>query len=356
MDLAVLNSQFRRGKLVENWNSLGWTERYNSAGDFELTSFHIAEVMSALPLGGPFDPPIFVGIDESDVPMMVESHVIEKTKTGVPYIKTSGRSFEAFLNERQTIRAVTSDAARIEWTVDATSPAAAAYAVAKAIVVDGQASALDIIPEMELFNSVGEVGVSQLYPVEPKELYDWMVETLTLGQSGIKSVMPTVNNKIAVIIYKGADKRQDVVFDVALQQLDQSKYLLSKVGHKNVMITSTTNGMEFSDTGVAPSGLSRRVGYQDISQEVTLVPGPDLTNLTKNKGKVALADRLPTTLFSGGVAQELSAGYKKSYSLGDIVKLSGEYGLSESARVVEFVRTQDQTGIKAHPTFEAVTL
>jgi hypothetical protein len=354
MELSVLNSGFKRAKMVQNWNSLVWTERFSSNGDFELVSNNVADIMAQLPLPSDTDPPLLVAIGESNVPMVVETHKIEKGKDGVPKITTSGRSFETVLDRRVTIRAITSGVARVEWQVDATSAALAAYTVAKTIMVDGAATALDIIPEINLLNSVGTIGVSQKFPVEPKELYAWMLETLALSKYGLKAALDG-SAQIAVIIYQGTDRQTSVVFDVALEQIEDATYLLSKLGYKNTMITGTTNGMEVSDTGVPRSGLARRADFQDLSSDVTLPAGADLTNLTINKGKVALADRLPTALFSGGVADSVGSGYNRSYFLGDVVKLQGEYGLSQIARVAEFVRTHDTTGIKAYPTFEAVT-
>lgn len=355
MELSILNSSFRREKIVEGWNSLVWTERYSSNGDFELVSNDISGVLSQLPLGDDDDPPIVVAIDDSTVPMIVETHKLEKPKNAPPQIVTSGRSFETVLDRRVTIRAVTPAAKRIEWQVEATNAAIAAWTVAKTIVTDGAATPLDKIPEISLLNGAFDPGVTQKYPVEPKELYAWMIETLALGKYGLKSRIPSISGQITVQTYKGVDRTKEVVFDVALDQFDEAAYLLSKLGYKNVMITATANGMEFSDTGTSPSGLARRVDFQDLSSEVTVPAGTDLTNLTVNKGKVALADRLPTALFSGGVAESIGAGYNSTYALGDIVTLQGEYGLSQTARIAEFVRTHDKTGVKAYPTFETAT-
>lgn len=354
MDLAVLNSDFRRERMIEGWSSLVWTERYSTNGDFEMHSHNISEVLSMLPLGDWDAPPVLVAIDDSDVPMVVENHKLEKPKNGPPKIITTGRAFETVMDRRVTIRAVTPGVARLSWTINAQSAAIAAYEAAKSIIVDGDATALDIIPEITLLNSVTDLNTAQDFPVEPKELYAWMIETLALGKYGLRSELPVVGNDIAVIIYKGTDRREEVVFSVALDQFEEASYLLSKLGYKNVMITTTANGMEFSHMGTDPSGLIRRVGFQDLASEITVPAGADLTNLTINKGKVALASLLPIALFSGGLAQSISAGYNSTYFLGDIVTLQGEYGLSQDARVAEFVRTEDNTGFKAYPTFEAI--
>lgn len=355
MDLSILNSDFQPSRPVEGWNSLVWTERHSTNGDFELVSNEIGNILSLLPIGGVTDPPCLISISESDVPMVVESHKLEHPKNAAPQIVTSGRSFETVLDRRVAIRAVTSGVPRVEWQIEAQTAAIAAYEVAKAIIVDGVATIKDIIPEILLLNSVSDVGVTQKYPVEPKELYAWMIDTLALGKYGLKSSFgPASPEQIAVQIYKGTDRREEVVFDVALDQFEEAAYFLSKLGHKNVMITQTANGMEFSTSMTDPSGLIRRVDFQDVSQEVTLPAGTDLTNLTINKGKVALADRLPTALFSGGIASSIGEEYNNSYFLGDIVRLQGEFGLSQDARIAEFVRTHDATGVKAYPTFESV--
>lgn len=356
MELTLLNSQFKRESLIENWNSLIWTERYSRNGDFELTSNDISETLNLLPIGAVDDPPTLIAISDSEVPMVVETHRITKKKDGTPQIITSGRSFETVLDRRQAIRAVTSGVARADWSIAATSSATAAYEGIKEIIEDGAATALDIIPEITLLNSVADVGASETYAVEAKELYAWAIETLAIGKYGMKSELAPALNKIAVIIYKGTDRHTSVVFDVALDQFNEAAYLLSNVGYKNVMITATKNGMEFSSIGSVPSGLQRRVGFQDLATEITIAAGAPLTNLTINKGKVTLADLLPIALFSGEVSLSIGAEYKSTYFLGDIVTLQGEYGLSQTARVAEFVRSQDTSGYKAYPTFESITL
>ena len=365
MELQVLkpfSGGFKRDRVVDDWSSLIWTERYSTAGDFELHSPAIGNIIEQLPLGDAFDDDCIVAIRGSDVPMVVESHKIEK-KSGEQTIITTGRSFETVMDRRVTIQDVTSGVARTNWQIEAVSSAVAAYEVMKSIIEDGDANPLDIIPEILLLNGVSESGVTIKYPVEPKELYAWVLDTLNLNKYGLKSTLPIpADSQIAVTIYNGTDRTEDVVFDVALDQIDSATYLLTKLGYKNAMITSTANGMEEADTGVdpntssAPTGLKRRVDFQDISADVTLAPGSDLTTLTINKGKLALASRLPIALFAGGIAESVADGFGSTYFLGDIVKLAGEYGLSQNARVAEFVRTHDTTGEKSYPTFESVTL
>lgn len=104
-------------------------------------------------------------------------------------------------------------------------------------------------------------------------------------------------------------------------------------------------------TGATYSGLSRRVLLLDAVSD-TSVSTADARN---SRGLIELYQNNPTALFDGEVAQQVANGYNRDYFLGDIIKLNGEYGLSEIVRVSEFIRSADGSGEKAYPTFETVT-
>lgn len=360
MELAVLDSQFRRKTLVENWNSLIWSERYSESGDFELTSNDIAGTLEKLPLPAEGQPPLVVAIRDSTVPMIVETHKIETDSAGAPQIVTSGRSFETCLDRRITIQSHSTTGARAPWVVEAASPSDAAWWVMNQIVVLGIASPLDIIPQITISDGVSAAwpGGTTKYPIEAKELYDWVMETLKIGNHGLRAVLPPSDgsiNTIEIGIYDGADRTQSVVFMTLQDQFDKTTHLLSNLGSKNVMTTEAKNKTVSVNSGTAYSGLARRVAYQNLTSEITTSSEPDLTNLATSKGKIALADLHPVALFSGEIAARQAARYNNDYFLGDKVSLTGEYGLTQSVRVSEFIRTQDRDGERSYPTFEAIT-
>ncbi len=382
MELSVLDSSFHRKDLVEDWSSLVWTERFSTNGDFQLVSNNISSMLKLMPPVGPFDPPCMVSIRESSVPMIVESYVIEKPKNAVPQITITGRSFETFLDERQTLYEIdntTTPPIVADRKVSANKPADAVLGKILEIVgPDSIGVYQDRIPQIIVTSTVPEavpVPTTQpTYAFEAKGLYTWAMETLRLGTpdnsdayvvtgnrgpAGIKSVLPDFYGyQIGVVIYEGTDRRESVVFEALLEKFDNTKYLLSSLGYDNVMVTSVAQGMKWSTTkadGSIPSGLSRRVGFQDLSSEITLPNSdPGWADLVKNRGLVALASNAQTVLFSGEIAERQAARYGVDYFLGDQVKLSGEYGLTQDVRIAEFVRSQDSSGIKAYPTFEAI--
>jgi len=157
MELVTLDAQFQPVRLVENYDSLIWSERYSTAGDFELTSFNVSEALKYMPLES------YVGLRESTVPMIVEAHKISKPKNQPASISITGRSFESVLERRGSARSMPATGTRPVWTVSVTKQSDAAYMAMREILGDSarsiggavaltavspSASPLDVIPQI----------------------------------------------------------------------------------------------------------------------------------------------------------------------------------------------------------------
>lgn len=365
MEFAVLNSQFQPAKLVEGHSSLIWTERWSSNGDFQRESFDIGGTIATLPLEDPVNnvPPTFVTLRDSTVPMIVETHVIQKSLTGQPKIVTYGRSAETVLNRRTTIKTPLGGGAKIHepWTSVQKTAVDAAYDAMNLVVTLGSASVLDKIDEIEIKAPIRPPGyvapsTNQNYQVDPGELYQWVLNQVQSEKYGLRAVRPATTSvtKIAIEIYTGTDRTTKVVFDARFDQFDDSKYVLSRADWKNADQVGALNDSLEVNNGTAYSGLKRRVTFFDASQIATGAAGSTLTNIMTTLGKVDLAKRLETALFSGEVSRQKGAAYGKDYFLGDVVKLSGDYGLSQFVRIAEFIRSEDSSGEKAYPTFASL--
>ncbi len=69
----------------------------------------------------------------------------------------------------------------------------------------------------------------------------------------------------------------------------------------------------------------------------------------------SLTEASETSMFDGSINADLSAyKYGVDYFLGDTVKLVGDYGLTKSAVVTEYIRSEDATGSKSYPTLVTV--
>lgn len=367
MELAVLNDKFLPARLIEGHESLIWTERYSANGDFERVSSDIAGTISAMPLykvinGVQVPVTTVVSLRDSLVPMVVETHKIEKSLTGPPKITTTGRSMETVLDRRTTINKPLGGGQPIKaWTSVQKTAVDAAYDVMNQVVTLGLASAADKIPEIVIKTPLRPEGyvvptTNQNYAVDPGELYAWVMQQIQAENYGLRAVRPKdpSTSTVSIEIYNGTDRTKKVVFDARFDQFDNSAYLLSQAAWKNVdQVTGAADSLEVTD-GSTYTGLQRRVSYLDSSTIASGTPSPTLTNLLKNLGTVDLAKQLETALFSGEVSRQLGSLYGRDYFLGDIVKLTGDYGLSQFVRISEFIRSEDNTGEKAYPTFASV--
>lgn len=242
------------------------------------------------------------------------------------------------------------------------------YSVGAVVKFDGQVwqarlASTNVVPGNAAWESV---GVIRSFEIKPQNLYTTVTELLATNRHGIKAVRPTLNeSQVDIEIYNGAnltgegptgDPEHVVTIDVHFDLFDSATYLLSERGSTNIGYYYGSDGSQvvykntYADPEDEPSGLQRRVLVVDGSSDAATAD----PEVRRTRGLIELYKYNATALFDGEVAQQIAAGYNKEYFLGDIVKLVGEYGLTQNARVVEFIRSQDATGEKAYPTFEAV--
>lgn len=420
MELMTLNADFQPDKLIENYNSLIWTERYAKSGDFEIKSNDVNYLINTLKLDveGAHS---YVTLRESSVPMVVEVHKIEKPKGAAPIITITGRSFETVLERRGSVNALPAATVYPAWMIQAAKESDAAYEAMRVVLGDvartlsgvtvlptlsPAVSPNDAIPEIDLTlpadyqvtdwsalvtYSIGDVAVysgnlytaiasginqqpdiqptywtlmnastgltsvaSQSYEISPKDLYTAVTDLINTNYHGLKAVRPLPGGtKVGIEIYNGADLTNIVVFDARFDQMDSATYLLSEQGSTNVGYVYGSNGSQsvLKTAAPEPSGLDRRVLVLDESSDNTV----NTSDIRRTRGLIELYKYNSTALFDGEVAAQVAAGYNVDYFLGDILRLDGEYGLSENVRVAEFIRTSDSTGDKAYPAFEVVS-
>jgi hypothetical protein len=372
MELLTLDSNYRPYELVERYGSLVWTERYSTVGDFQLVTTDVERMLKLLPLES------LVTLRESTVPMLVELHKIEKGLTGAPTLTITGRSFESVLERRAAVKIDGSfddevPPPRELWLEQTRTPSDAAYNAIRQIIGDSEtrdhllppyllAPLGPQLPIVTLEDAMPMVNLTlpadydrsdddaQDYEIKPGDLYSAVKELLAANHHGLKAVRPAHgDSKISIEIYNGADLTNEVVFDARFDQFENSTYLLSFAGSANMAYVFTSSDSERvpKTQATEPEGLDRRVLYLDASSDA----GVD----KRTRGLIELYKNNVTALYDGKLSEQLETGYNNDYFLGDIIRLDGEYGLSETVRIAEFIRSEDSTGNKAYPTFEVIT-
>lgn len=380
MELHSLDGNFHADQVVDNYESLIWTERYATNGEFELVSSDVAGIQRILPISTP-ERDSYVALRDSLVPMVVEVHKIQEPPDGPRQITVTGRSFDTVLERRPAVKELNPASTRVQWKERAEKESDAAYKVIRQVIGDplarippvGTATALppvlpgvapeDAIPEINLPIPEDYEGpttppttYSKEFEIPSKDLYSTVLEMIGANHHGIKASRPLdSSHQVDIEIYNGADLTHDVIFDVRVDQFDDAVYLLSRQGSANVayVFGKTQSAIiRKNELGAPPSGLMRRVIMLDPPSDDVA----DSADVLRSRGLVDLYKYNATALFSGELAEHVASLYNApgGYSLGDIVYLQGKYGLGQSVRVAEFIRSVDPSGKKAYPTFEVV--
>lgn len=368
-NIAGSSTRFQPTKLIENYGSLIWTERYWSSGDFQLQSADVQKTINSMPLES------IVGLRESIVPMVVEAYKIEKPGTKESTITVTGRSYESVLERRGTFsentRTATPPRTPTTQTISADKVSDAAYKMLRNAIGDVARSNLPAVSPVNLLDQIPELnlllptdyttGVTTPFEIKAGNLLGVLFEMLEVNHHGIRAIRPTFGSGKTTVdleIYNGADLRTSVIFDARFDQLNSANYLLSYQGSTNVAYVYGPSGVELvkkNEPAAEPSGLARRVLVVDEMGDSALNTQAN----RKARGLVELYKNNATALFDGEVAIQVAQRFNKpiaqgGFGLGDILQLNGEYGLGRAMRVAEWVRTSDSTGESAYPTFQAV--
>lgn len=366
MDIMTLDANNQPAKLIENYDSAIWTERFNTIGDFQLVFGDVSKYMTLLPEG------TRLTLRESNHTMVVETHQIDRKKNQPQKLIVKGRSFESILDRRVALQSVDSLTGANDWVVSGKTPSDVAYYLITEIIVNGRLSGKDKFPAAMVANPPPtdwntSTGPAKNFTIERGNLLSVVLGMLqteaqadptttpatpAVVQHGLRAVRPnSAATAIGIQIYLGVDRSATVYFDATRELLDDGTYLFSKVGSANVGYGVGGNFAAMMYEGaVEPDGLDRRVALIDgSSSAITTVP------VLQNYMSQTLAQASETAIFDGNINPDLNPyKYNIDYGLGDIVRVAGDYGLDEFARVTEYIRTEDATGQKAFPTLTTI--
>lgn len=355
MDLYILDDVLRRTSVVDRFESLIWTERYSSLGDFELV-IHSTPENRAL-----FQEGAMLGIVQSTRVMVVEVIADDTDADGRKVLKITGQSLEKIMLDR--VAAIDFTPPFDKWVLTNQTPGNIARTIFNRICRSNTQFPQDNIPFLVAGSLYRAGNIAE--PVDPitveierKSVYEALKELCDAYNLGFRLHKGPDTSKLYFDVYTGNDRTASqslltpVVFSSALDNLTNISQLTSTANAKNVAYVWTEKAciQVFSDGADAnTSGFQRRVLQVDAT-DVDLDPGPELLSILEQRGKDALAKHRALRAFDGEIPQFGSYRYGMDYELGDLVEIFNADGEASQMRVTEQIFVSDSEGDRSYPT------
>lgn len=271
MDLYILDDQLRRTAVVDLYESLIWTERVASKGDFQLI-IHADRNSRTLLVPG-----THLAIPPSKRVMVIKTVVDRQDAEGRTLLEVKGPSLESIFEER-VARDVVTDPDSTKWSFTGL-PAAFARLIFERICVDLDIDAGDAIPYYTAGNlyptdTIPEPSDSVLMELSVTTMYEAFKQICDIYDLGFRLVRNADESELMFNIYSGNDHttQQDdlpaVIFAPELDNLQDLAFLTSIDDYKNVAYVMSVHGTELVYAeGIDPTvaGFARNVLLVDAS-------------------------------------------------------------------------------------------
>ena len=353
MDLIVLDSNLDAVDIVDTYESLIWTERYQKHGDFELYTAVSDEILRLM------HPDYYLTTRDSEYVMIIEDNVIKSDIENGNHLTTTGRSLESILMRR------------ILWgytSIDGNLQNGIESLLNSCIInpTNPDRKINNFIFEASTDPAITNLSLTAQYAAG-SELYETITKICTEYGIGFKITLND-HKQFVFKLYAGADRsynqvnNQYVVFSPNYENLTNSNYLETKSSYKNVgLVGGEGEGLDrrYASVGTG-TGLNRRevfIDANDITSDVgdgTSITDAQYTAILQQRGLEELANKGVTTSFEGEAETTIMYRYGEDFFMGDIVQIADEYGHESISRVTELVRSEDEGGSSTYPTFENV--
>lgn len=352
MELYLLDEEFDIVYVIDEYESFIWTDRYNLCGDFELYTTVDKNLLAYLKTDR------FIMSSHSNHVMIVESISYEYDAEEGNHLIVKGRSLESILDRR-----IVSKVTTINDTLQ--------NGILK-LLNENVISPTDEKRKLNLVFKPSEdpyiVGLKLEAQYHGDTLYTILTDLCEKNKIGFYIYL-TDDNVFEMSLYNGIDRsyRQDenpyVVFSQDFDNLINSNYTLNLESLKNVAyVAGEGDGSNRKVSAVDPSessGMNRRevfVDAGDISKTdgETTISDVEYLKLLKQRGEEELTEYKKVDTFEGECDTVAPFEYGVDFYLGDIVSVRNEYGIENSARIVEIVRSVSTSEVVTYPTLEAV--
>lgn len=378
MEPYTLSRTFLKRDIIDNFLSIIWTERYYGDSEVELVVPASYDMINKLQVG------VFLGIDDSDEIMIIESMDISDGK-----IKLTGIALLPWFNNR-FIRTTSNHEDRY-WYLSDSPPGFTLWTILyymchsdSPYLVPG--SNIIGIPNPEFLAIPGLTvldidmsgdNIKVAVPYGP--VYDAMKEIAITYQIGMQIKLDYSDEEIYYIgfrAYRGIDRTSYQNINPIIQfspEMDSFTNIkeLQSIAALKTNVYAFAPGLKSAEgdpplTTLAGVSALSGVQYTEFDLRALMIFADDLTtdqvgssqdnviDILNSRAHDALTTNHFVKAVDGEIVPESQFKYGVDYDLGDIIEVQGNSGIVQTARITEYIRSQDASGEKAYPTVSMI--
>ena len=338
---VIMNTNFERLAVIDDYVSFIWSTRYYTVGDFELCVSADGDLSL-------FQKDYYVVRDDDEHIGIIENVKIQSNEDGNDLMIISGRFLSALLARRIIA---------VQTTVDGTISSCVNQLITEN-VIDPEITARQI----DNF-TLGDHAVSTTMQAQytGKNLLDTISDICNAYGIGFKTTLND-DNEFVFNLYNGVDHTYDqntlpyVIFSDKYDNLLSSEY---EENYQNiataVLVAGEGEGTDRKTLWVTDgsTGIERHEVYHDqrnIQSDDGEISSEDYNALLHEEGKECLTQY--TTAFTGTVYFD-GVKYKDDVNVGDLVVIeNSRWGIYMNTRLVEVIESVSETGeYSIVPTF-----
>lgn len=352
MDLTVLDKNLNTIAIVDTYESFIWTDRYYSYGDFELYQAMDDSLLEVL------QQDYYVQNKDSEHVMIIEKIQIQSDAENGNYVTVTGRSLESILDRRivwgqRVLSGNFQNGIKSLINENIISPVHTERTISNFVFKESTDSAI--------------TGLKLEAQYTGDNLYDVIQGICKERGIGFKITLND-SKQFVFELYSGADRSYNqttnpyVIFSPKFDNIINSNYIESKSALKTVTLVGGEGegaSRRYQTVG-GGEGLERRELFtdaRDISSDVgndQTLSESEYNAQLEQRGKEKLAECTSVKSFEGETETTIMFKYGVDFFNGDIVQIANEYGHETTARILEIIQSEDDSGRLVYPTFETV--
>jgi len=356
---------FTGGVPVDQLDRSTWVEKYRDFGTFKIEGKLYTGILDQLPLGS------VIGHEGRLELMIVENHeVIESADTDAKVVIT-GRSLDSITSSRVAGASSSPTSGLLsDYVVNQTGVNYGSELVKE--LLDNElvnTSASDVVENLRVVNLHNDGTVySSPKVIERTFLSTPVAELLAQDDLGLRSVRPHQFTSLweqnpsfpTLFIHKGKDVSTRVGFSYYQGDIEEANYLWSRKSNTSSVFVKSKFCSVLVDHGVV-NDLDKSYSIVDavyLDEQLSEAPtGDALTDIIDQmimRGHEEVFGNNTTELVEVDISESSMYRYELDYSIGDLVNVHANYGISKKMRVVEYATIFDNNGYSGFPTLSSI--